>query len=524
MTNTAANGRQWGDFQTPPELVAEVVQSLEFLGRWTHVLEPTCGEGNFIEGARAVGLSTREILGLDVSSEYAAQADARFAGDDRITISHADIFTTDLRKLPWRTAPEELLVLGNPPWVTSSEIASTRGSNLPTKTNRKGLRGIDAITGSSNFDIAETIIVRLLGAVDDAPVTLAMLCKPLVARNVVAHALSQTWPLTRASMKRIDAKRWFGASTDACLFIAELSPGATATNVIQVFDSVADTEPNQILEFMGGSEFADTSYVGAARALTGQSPIEWRQGVKHDCADVMELKVGVSGEFLNQGGGTVDIEPEYVFPLLKGSDLHNGRDRDLAVVVTQRKVGDPTAPLARSAPRLWSYLTSQGDLLDARRSRTYEGKPRFSMFGVGPYSFAPFKVAIASLYREIRPRLVLPKRGRPVMLDDTCYFLPCWSLEEACVVTALLKQPLANEFFRAMAKPDSKRVVTKKILQRLDLIALAQAIGDHRLSQAAAAEAASIGEDPAGVPDEPTAFLIATTGVMANHQPTLVSG
>ena len=309
-----------------------------------------------------------------------------------------------------------------------------------------------------------------------------------------------------ASIRRIDAKRWFGASTDACLFIAELAPGTAATKVIQVFDSIADAEPSQLLELVGTSDFADASYVGAARALTGQSPIEWRQGIKHDCAEVMELKVSATGEFVTRDGSDVDVEAELVFPLLKGSDLQNGRDRDLAVIVTQRKVGAPTASLARSAPRLWRYLTRHGDRLDARKSRIYAGKPRFSIFGVGPYSFAPFKVGIASLYRETRPRLVPPKDGRPVMLDDTCYFLACWLLEEACIVTALLKQPEADEFFRAMARPDSKRVVTKKILQRLDLIALAESVGDARLSHAAASEAVAIGEDPTGLPDQPTAF------------------
>ena len=65
-------------------------------------------------------------------------------------------------------------------------------------------------------------------------------------------------------------------------------------------------------------------------------------------------------------------------------------------------------------------------------------------------------------------------------------------------------------------------MVTKKILQQLDLIALAEAVGDRRLTQAAVAEAVSMGEDPAGVPDEPTAFLRATTGVGANRTPAAV--
>ena len=151
MTDTSTHVRQWGDFQTPPELVREVVQFLESLRQWTHVLEPTCGEGNFVEGARTIGQSVREIMGLDVSPEYAARTAARFAADDRVTILHADIFKTDLRTLPWLTVPEELLVLGNPPWVTSAEIGSHGGSNLPNEDQPQGAPGYRCDHGIVEF-------------------------------------------------------------------------------------------------------------------------------------------------------------------------------------------------------------------------------------------------------------------------------------------------------------------------------------------------------------------------------------
>ena len=47
----------------------------------------------------------------------------------------------------------DILILGNPPWVTNSELSSLNSNNLPKKTNFKELNGLDAITGKGNFDI-----------------------------------------------------------------------------------------------------------------------------------------------------------------------------------------------------------------------------------------------------------------------------------------------------------------------------------------------------------------------------------
>ena len=46
---------------------------------------------------------------------------------------------------------EPILVIGNPPWVTNSAMGLLGGSNLPSKSNFQRLRGLDAITGKSNF-------------------------------------------------------------------------------------------------------------------------------------------------------------------------------------------------------------------------------------------------------------------------------------------------------------------------------------------------------------------------------------
>src|SRR5690349_8429509 len=94
----------------------------------TTVLEPTCGVGAFLEAA-AARLPDAELHGYDINEAYVAEAERRLP-PDRSTVRTADFFT-----LVWESAlahlPDPLLILGNPPWVTSAGIGAMGGDNLP---------------------------------------------------------------------------------------------------------------------------------------------------------------------------------------------------------------------------------------------------------------------------------------------------------------------------------------------------------------------------------------------------------
>jgi hypothetical protein len=78
------------------------------------------------------------------------------------------------------------------------------------------------------------------------------------------------------------------------------------------------------------------------RDIDGGSPYTWRSGLKHDASDIMELTLE-NGNCVNGLDQTVDIEPDFVFPLLKSSDLGNGRTKPRRfVLVTQQSTGEDT--------------------------------------------------------------------------------------------------------------------------------------------------------------------------------------
>lgn len=121
-----------------------------------------------------------------------------------------------------------------------------------------------------------------------------------------------------------------------------------------------------------------------------------------------------------------------------------------------------------------------------------KNRPRFSVFGVGPYSFAPWKVATSGFYKRLDFRCIGPVEGRPVVLDDTCYFLPCWNESDATALADLLNSHAARAFFRSFIFWDSKRPITAQLLASLDLRKLARETGVDLPTLADAPEAAAL--------------------------------
>jgi methylase of polypeptide subunit release factors len=451
-----------GDWQTPIELAREALDARSRRRPPACIVEPTCGEGAFLLAARETYPRAR-LVGFEVNSTYVKEARRLVRG---ATIRQADFFQTDWDET-LRNLPRPLLVLGNPPWVTNAALGVVGGENAPTKRNWRGLSGLDALTGSSNFDVSEWMILRLCAALGTPGDALAMLCKTKVARRVI-QTVSQTGEEFTGSLHRIDAQKHFHAQVDAVLFSATRRARPDRLRLWPVYESLRAPSPESSLAMIGGELVADAELHARTKHLEGRSSPEWRSGLKHDAAQVMELSC-VEGAFTNGLGERVDIEEETLWPLLKSTDLARGRLTPArAVVLPQSHLGEDTSLLRERAPRAFSYLSRHAATLDARKSRIYEGRPRFSIFGVGPYSFAPWKVALSGLHREARFCLVGPHEGQPVLFDDTCYFLSFDDRAEATKAHAALSSQIVTDFLSARTFRDDKRPITKRVLQTLD--------------------------------------------------------
>ena len=472
---------EFGDFQTPRALANRVCTLLVDRGlRPASVVEPTCGTGTFLDAAIRAFPSAQRLLGLEINPQHVATARGllrRSHPTADAEVHRADFFRTDWDEV-LAGLPDPLLVLGNPPWVTSADLTRLGSSNLPEKTNFQGHRGLDALTGKGNFDISEWMLMRALEWIEGREASLAILCKVAVARRVLRHAWSHGHRLRGAEVRRIDADRHFGASVDACLFTVS---GSLRRGEFEcaAYDSLEAVAPSSRFGLRDGGLVADLELYDRWKHLVGPQRYRWRSGVKHDCSQVMELRRSGPDAYLNGFQMEVRLEPQFLFPMLKSSEVANGTVAEPTrwMLVTQSAIGDDTNRIASEAPRTWSYLCAHADRLDRRGSAIYRNRARFSVFGVGPYTFAPWRVAISGFYKKLNFRTVGSFEGKPIVLDDTCYFVPCGSRAEAEFVHGLLRSEPAQELLGAFTFWDSKRPITAGLLSRLDLLAVARELG-----------------------------------------------
>jgi hypothetical protein len=474
---------EFGDFQTPPSLASRVVELLISRGLAPRtIVEPTCGLGSFVEAA-LTGFRKASVMAYDVNPDYVRKTAALTGLSSsvaRLTCQVANFFVQDWTAT-LASVPEPILIIGNPPWITASGLGSLRSTNLPEKSNFQNRRGLDALMGKSNFDVAEWMLLRLLGAALSRDATVAMLVKTSVARRVLSHLWRTGASVEAATIFRFDAAAHFGVSADACLFCCRLGSRSSFECTVADLDR-PDVERGRV-GWRDGALVSDLLAYDRHRTLlvsgSASSTVRWRSGVKHDCSAIMELRRTTTRGFVNGHGQHCDLEPEYVYPLLKGTDLAHCRVEEVRrwLLITQGTPGEDTSTIAGHAPNTWAYLCAHGEQLDTRRSSIYRNRPRFSVFGVGPYTFAPWKVAISALHKRLVFHTVGPVEGRPVVFDDTCYHLSCDCEAEARLLASILNDECSQELLGALVFWDAKRPITTEILQRLDLRRVAARLG-----------------------------------------------
>lgn len=468
---------EFGDFQTPLPLAQAVCATLRRLGVTAdNILEPTCGEGSLLVAA-ADHFPNARLHGFEINEQHVVTAKARLAATNhshRTRLHVANFFTYD-----WESALaplDNLLVLGNPPWVTQAAVGGIAGRNLPGKSNLDGLRGLAAKTGKANFDIAEWILIRLLRALRGRTATIAVLCKSATARKVLRHAWRNDLRVTSASLHTIDTDAYFGVAVEACLFIVRL--GQNGLEQADLYGDLEATTPLRQIGLAGQDLVSDLAAYRLLRGFEGLHPYQWRSGVKHDCAAVLELTRCSANRYLNKLGQEVELEPEVVYPWFKGTDLKNDAAvTRFSLLLPQTYPGEDTARRFQNAPQALAYLRQHLPAFAVRKSSIYNKRDQFAIFGVGDYTFASWKVALSALHRQPRFVVVGPETGRPVLFDDTCYFIAMSSQQEAAIVAQILNSQPCQGFLSTLTFPGAKRTVTVELLQRLNLSALAQAVG-----------------------------------------------
>lgn len=462
--------KELGDFQTPINLAGLLVSFLKNKKISPEIIiEPTCGKGSILLSAYNT-FKTKKALGIEIQKTYADNLNN--CTDKNITILNKDFFISlpDIKQ--FISDNERILFVGNPPWVTNSELSALESSNLPQKNNFDNVRGIEAITGKSNFDISEYIIKLLIDNFSCKKSVYAFLCKISVAKKIMNRLWKNNFAYNTAAIYPIDSKKYFSAAVDACLFYLDCSEKHSISE-LTIFESLENPVLKYTSGFYKNIYFEDLSKKDSLE-IYGKSPFIWRNGVKHDCSKVMELTAN-NGQLQNGYKEFLDIEDDLIFPFLKSSDLVKEKfPENKRILITQKCINEPTDYIQTDYPKTWKYLLEHTQDFERRKSIIYKNKSKYSIFSVGEYTFKPYKVAISGLYKSLSFKLISPYENKTVLLDDTCNFISFDTKEAAEFVLELLKSDSAVHYLNARISWESKRPVKTELLNSIDFEKLAK--------------------------------------------------
>lgn len=463
--------KEYGDYQTPSTFANEVCAYIHrhFQVNPNIILEPSFGIGNFVNSAINVFDKVEKIFGIEINTRYFNIAHENYFNDIfnvEKYFYNEDFFKFNFNEIKFKiNKDDKLLILGNPPWITNTELSELNSSNIPVKSNFKKLNGLDAITGKGNFDITEYIIIMLLSNFQDYNTTLALLCKNSVAQNIIKDSKNLKLKIKNIKIVEFNANKVFDIACDAVLLYIET--GEPCFDTCKIY-SITNNKEIKTIGWYNNKFISNIEKYKKYMQFDGKCQFMWRQGLKHDCAKIFELTYK-NNKFFNGNNNSIDIENDYIYPLFKSSDLKKfvvTKNRK-NVIVTQKRVNENTETIKNNAPKLWKYLHKNSQIINNRKSIIYKNSPPFSIFGIGDYSFSRYKVAISGFYKE--PVFSLINMDKTAMLDDTCYFLSFNNLKFAQICTILLNSYPVKEFLKSLIFSGAKRPYTKDILMRIDL-------------------------------------------------------
>ncbi|MBN2025053.1 MAG: N-6 DNA methylase [Pirellulales bacterium] len=207
---------------------------------------------------------------------------------------------------------------------------------------------------------------------------------------------------------------------------------------------------------------------------------------------------------------TATVEPDLLFPLARWADVARYRAVPSAHVLlvqdlrTRRGLSEEV--LRRDCPRTLAYLESFRETLSARAAyRRYQQDGAFySMYNVGPYTVAPWKVVWRRMDRRITAARLGPVDdpllgARPAVIQETCVAVEVDSPEEGDYLAAMLNSAVVNFVAAAHSVRGGKGFGTPSMLDYLALCRYNPANARHRALAAAGGKArtmAAVGDDP----------------------------
>ena len=451
--------KELGDYQTPLYFTDIICQYLknELNISPDIIIEPTCGIGNFLRSATKF-FPNKQLYGIDIDDDKLDNVDKTIPN---LKLINDDIFAFKFENIDKN---KTYLIIGNPPLITNTELSKINSKNILTKSDFRNEMTIDARMRNSNFNISEYIILKMIDEFKYTTSTIAFLCKTTVARDIFIELNRNNIEYSFIKQLNFNSYKTVNIDTNACLFIIQFGGKRLTDKICEVSDI---SNPSKILYKFGFKDNKFYSNVEGIPQIEGNCQMEWKHGVKHDCAKVMEL-IYENNQLINKKNECVEIENSLIYPLLKSSQLKKPivNNTSKYIIITQKKIKQDTSYIKTAAPKTWQYLNDNKKDFDKRKSPIYNNAPDFSIFGIGDDSFKKYKVAISGFCKK--PMFSLVYGEKTMMLDDSCYFISFDDYDDAYITMLILNSSLVKKFLNNIAFLDSKRPYSKKVLKRID--------------------------------------------------------
>lgn len=184
-----------------------------------------------------------------------------------------------------------------------------------------------------------------------------------------------------------------------------------------------------------------SDYQGRAGVCTWANAIYWLEIVAERPDGPVVVRNVTEGAKREVEGITADLEPDLLYPLLRGRDVHRWRaEPSLYILLThlegQRLNAIPAEEMQTRWPRTWTYLKRFERPLRARsgftryftrkdaRGKSVETGPFYSMFNVGDYTFAPWKVVWrGEVATSLVSAVISASESKIIVPDQTAYMV-----------------------------------------------------------------------------------------------------
>lgn len=521
-----------GEYFTPYWLTERTIEMSGFRGDLKRViLDPGCGSGVFLLAAAEMKYQAnkdksqeevmngilRTVIGCDINPLCVLTARLNLACwlafkfglpllDVKIPVLHYDtVFERpaseqldDIRSiLPDRCD----YLVGNPPWISWNSLPSEYRKQIERELLPRyalfDFHGQEAQLGHSNDDYLVTFtLVTIHHYLKEGCLCSFIIKQPLLTnvsgktfrRFSIRHVREdvQLGVKEVADLRKVNP---FGIGNETAIIV--LKRGAKTVYPVpyemwlkndgEIVVEKGEAKPSNDRDITS-SWVVLTPDLKETEFMEGNCVYEIRHGLKHDVADVLIVRpIERNGDRLiiqrisDDDKGVYEIEAEEVYPFLQPRHIGAWKINGYTyAIIPQRKAGeDNEKKLARKLPLTYKYLERFKDRFKARKSRIFAQKPFYGLFGLGTYTWKPYKVCWCGLgfkpefvvISTVRDRLIGEKLPIP---DGTIYFIPLERKEEAHFVCAILNSKLVRKFLSARSGK-SKRGLSKKLMEQLSL-------------------------------------------------------